>query len=141
MLGATDKELADFFETTEQTINNWKHDFPEFFESIKKGKEQADSNVADRLYQRAMGYEHDDVHIANYQGEAIITPIRKYYPPDTTAAIFWLKNRQKDNWRDRQEVDHTLTAKSGVLRVGAELTREDWETQAKDNRPEKENGT
>lgn len=115
-LGATDKEIADFFEVTEQTINNWKSEHDEFFESIKKGKIIADANVADRLYQRAMGYTHDAVKIFPSGGEAedkegnkvkgpLIVPYQEHYPPDTVAAIFWLKNRQKDKWRDKQEVD------------------------------------
>ena len=103
LLGATDAELADFFNVTETTINNWKNDFPEFFESIKKGKLLADANVADRLYQRAMGYEAPDVDIRVVDGQIIETPLTKYYPPDTPAAIFWLKNRQKAKWRDKLE--------------------------------------
>ncbi len=116
-LGATDKEIADFFEVTEQTINNWKSEHDEFFESIKKGKTLADANVADRLYQRAMGYTHDAVKIFPSGGEVedsegnkvkgpLIVPYQEHYPPDTVAAIFWLKNRQKDKWRDKQEIDH-----------------------------------
>jgi DNA-binding XRE family transcriptional regulator len=105
LLGATDAELGDFFGVKEQTINNWKKDYPEFFESIKKGKQIADSNVADRLYQRALGYEHDDLYIAQFQGQIVSKSIKKYYPPDPTAAIFWLKNRQSAKWRDKQEID------------------------------------
>lgn len=107
LLGATDQELADFFDVCEATINNWKLEYPEFLESIKKGKLQADANVADRLYQRAMGFEHDDVHVSNYQGEVTLTPIRKIHAPDTGAAVFWLKNRQSKKWREKQEVEHT----------------------------------
>jgi hypothetical protein len=115
-LGATDKEIADFFDVVESTINLWKLEHPKFSESIKKGKTLADANVADRLYQRAMGYTHDAVKIFPSGGEAedsegnkvkgpLIVPYQEHYPPDTVAAIFWLKNRQKDKWRDKQEVD------------------------------------
>lgn len=107
LLGATDAELAEFFEVEESTLNNWKHAHPEFMESIKKGKSQADADVADRLYQRAMGFEHPDVHVSNFQGNVTLTPIRKVYAPDTTAAIFWLKNRKPAEWRDKQDVEHT----------------------------------
>lgn len=102
-LGATDKELADFFEVSEQTLNSWKSAHPEFLESLKKGKAVADAEVASKLFHRATGYEHGDVHISNYQGEVTITPLVKHYAPDTTAAIFWLKNRRPDLWRDRME--------------------------------------
>lgn len=110
-LGATDSEMADFLEIAESTLNEWKKEFPEFSESIKRGKIIADSNVADRLYQRAMGYEHDSeeikvVAIGNNAGSEIErVPIRKVYPPDPTAAIFWLKNRRPKEWRDKQEVE------------------------------------
>lgn len=104
-LGATDAELADFFEVCEATINNWKLAHAEFLESVKRGKVEADANVAERLYQRALGYEHPDVHVSNYQGEVTLTPITKCYPPEATAAIFWLKNRQPKKWRDRSQTE------------------------------------
>ena len=100
LLGATDKEMSDFFEVTEQTFNNWKKNKPEFFESLKKGKILADAHVADSLFNRACGYSHEAVHISNYQGEITKTPYTKHYPPDTAAAFIWLKNRQPDKWRD-----------------------------------------
>lgn len=107
LLGHTDAELASFFEVSETTINNWKNKYPDFLESIKKGKEVADGNVADRLYQRAMGFIAPDVDIKVIENQIVETPLEKHYPPDTTAAIFWLKNRQRDKWRDKQEVEHT----------------------------------
>ncbi|WP_126715663.1 terminase [Escherichia coli] len=111
LLGYTDAELADFFEVSEATINNWKLEYPEFLESIKKGKAVADAEVSDRLYQRAMGFVAPDIDIRVIENRIVETPLEKYYPPDTTAAIFWLKNRQKDKWRDK--VDHELTGKDG----------------------------
>ena len=107
LLGATDKDLADLFQVSEQTINTWKLKHEKFSLSLKKGKEIADGEVANALYQRACGYYHDDVHIANYQGETIITKITKQYPPDTAAAFIWLKNRQPEIWRDKQEIEHS----------------------------------
>lgn len=104
-LGATDKELAEFFEVSEDTINAWKKDHPEFSEALKSGKQLADAMVGERLFQRATGYSHPDVHISNYQGSITKTEITKHYAPDTTACIFWLKNRRPDLWRDR--VEHT----------------------------------
>ena len=104
LLGATDKQVADFFGVSESTLNKWKIDHEEFSESLKEGKLYADSVIAESLFNRAKGYSHPDVHISNYQGEIKVTEITKHYPPDTTAAIFWLKNRQKEEWRDRKEV-------------------------------------
>lgn len=107
LLGHTDAELAEFFEVSESTINNWKHEHPEFLESIKKGKAVADGDVVDRLYQRAMGYVAPDLDIRVIENNIVETPFLKHYPPDTTAAIFWLKNRQPKVWRDKQEVEQT----------------------------------
>ena len=104
-LGATDKEIADFFDIQESTLNNWKIEHPEFMESIKKGKILADSNVAQSLYHRAIGYEHQDTDIRVVDKEIVETPITRYYPPDPTAAIFWLKNRRSKEWRDKQQMD------------------------------------
>lgn len=106
LLGATDKELADFFGVSEQTLNKWKKDYPEFLESLKKGKNIADANVAAKLYNRAIGYDCKATKFATFEGR--ITDTKEYiehFPPDTTAAIFWLKNRQPEKWRDKKELD------------------------------------
>ncbi|WP_274371794.1 helix-turn-helix domain-containing protein [Morganella morganii] len=105
LLGATDKELADFFGVSEKTINNWKNEKIEFLQSIKKGKDLADADVAERLFNRACGYVAPDVDIKVIDSQIVKTDFLKHYPPDTAAAIFWLKNRQKNKWRDKQEID------------------------------------
>lgn len=100
-LGATDREVGEFFGVDERTINRWKADHPEFCQSLKVGKDMADDRVEQALYRRAIGYEQDAVKIAvNAQGEITQVPFVERCPPDTTAAIFWLKNRRKDEWRD-----------------------------------------
>ena len=106
LLGATDKEMADLFGVTERTLNQWKKDYPEFLQSLKKGKSIADANVAAKLYNRAIGYDCTATKFATSDGK--ITDTQEYtahFPPDTTAAIFWLKNRQPEKWRDKKEVD------------------------------------
>lgn len=125
-LGATDVEMGDFFGVSEQTINAWKKAHPEFLEALKRGKLIADASVADSLYRRATGYEHDAVKIAvdAKTGEHAIIPYVERYPPDTTAAIFWLKNRRRGEWRDKQDHEHTgpgggpMQIISGVPRAG-----------------------
>ena len=104
MMGATDDELAFFFEVHRDTISEWKKKHPEFSDTLKKGKNFADAEVAHSLYRKAIGYEHEDVDIKMYEGGIITTRLTKHYPPDTTADIFWLKNRQKKYWRDKQEL-------------------------------------
>lgn len=105
LLGATDAELAECFDVCEDTINKWKLAHKEFSLALKAGKRLADAHVADRLYKRATGYEHAAVKIvATANGEDHSVPYTERYPPDTTACIFWLKNRQPEHWRDRKEL-------------------------------------
>jgi hypothetical protein len=106
-LGATDAQLADFFQVSVSTVNLWKVEHKEFSESIRVPKAEADERVEQSLYRRAMGYEHDEVDIRVVGGDLVQTPIRKYYPPDSTAMIFWLKNRKPGDWRDKAEVEHS----------------------------------
>jgi hypothetical protein len=122
-LGATDVELADFFEVVESTINLWKLTHSEFSESIKRGKVQADANVAQRLYERAMGYSHPEVHVSSYEGAITLTPLTKHYPPEPTAAIFWLKNRQPHKWRDRSHTEIS-GPDGGPIVVAADVIRQ-----------------
>jgi transcriptional regulator with XRE-family HTH domain len=104
LLGSTDAEIADAFGVSEQTINNWKKQHIEFSLALKKGKNIADAKVAEALFKRAVGYSHRDVDIKVIEGRIVTTKLTKHYPPDTVAGIFWLKNRQKVNWRDKQEL-------------------------------------
>jgi hypothetical protein len=112
-LGATDMEVADFFEVDVRTLYRWKGENEAFCQALKAGKDVADERVERSLYARANGYEHDEVDIRVVDKEIVQTPIRKYYPPDTTACIFWLKNRKPGEWRDKVEQEH-----SGTLQIG-----------------------
>jgi hypothetical protein len=107
LLGSTDADLADFFEVDESTINNWKLKFPKFLESIKSGKIIADAEVAESLYKRAKGYKVDTVKVFQFQGEPVIVPVVEDIAPDTGACMAWLKNRQRDKWRDKQDIEHS----------------------------------
>lgn len=105
-LGATDEEVADFFEVDVRTIYRWKGGNEKFCQALKSGKEMADERVERSLYARALGYKHDEVDIRVIDNVLVKTPIVKHYPPDTTAGIFWLKNRRPGEWRDKQEMEH-----------------------------------
>ena len=101
LLGAIDEKMAEFLEISVSTFNKWKLDHSEFSEAIRDGKENADSQVVKSLFKRATGTTVKEVRSdANGGSETV-----KELPPDTTAAIFWLKNRQKQYWRDRQEIE------------------------------------
>jgi hypothetical protein len=103
-LGATDADIADFFGVNIVTVHRWKSVHPEFCNALKVAKEVADQRVERSLYQRAIGYEMDAVKIFQYEGKEVIVPYRENVQPDTTAAIFWLKNRKPEAWKDRKDV-------------------------------------
>lgn len=105
--GATDPELAEFFKVTISTVSLWKVQHAEFSEALKMSKGIMDDKVERSLLQRALGYEVDDVDIRVVDGEVVKTPVKRRVPPDTTACIFWLKNRRPKEWRDRTH--HLLT--------------------------------
>ena len=106
--GLTDVEIANILDINESTLNRWKKD-PLFLQVLKKGKDKANSKVIESLFNRANGFEHDDLYIAQYQGHVITKKIMKYFPPDTMAAMYWLNNRQRDKWRYKQEGDTALS--------------------------------
>lgn len=128
-LGATDVELADFFEVDARTLYRWKNDNEAFCQSLKAGKNEADERVERSLFARATGYEHDEVDIRVIDHAIVQTPTRKHYPPDTTAAIFWLKNRRSAEWRDRQDIQHS-GPNGGPIETKAELNVSGLSTSA-----------
>lgn len=104
-LGATDRDIADFFGISEATLNNWKLKHPAFLESLKRSKDEADSLVEQSLFRRATGYSHPATKFFQAGGEIIRQDYVEHYPPDATSMIFWLKNRQSGKWRDKPDGD------------------------------------
>lgn len=102
-MGATDAQLADFFKVTLSTLYLWKVQHQAFSDALKRGKDEVDAQVEQSLFRRAMGYTHDSEKVFQYEGQVVRTPTQEHYPPDTTAMIFWLKNRQPAKWRDKPE--------------------------------------
>lgn len=104
LLGATDAQLSEFFGVSESTLNLWKLKHPAFSESQKKAKLVADGQVAEMLFKKATGFHAPAIKIMQHEGAAYEHKYLEYHPPDTTAQIFWLKNRQGKLWRDRQDM-------------------------------------
>ncbi len=127
LLGAIDEQLAEFFEVTKKTIYNWKDNHPEFLHSIKKGKDEADATVAEKLFHRATGYSHEEDKIFCTNGISTVVPTIKHYPPDTGAAIFWLKNRA--GWKDQQHVKNDNTVRGTVTFTQADADEMDAEIE------------
>ena len=124
-LGATDRELADFFDVHVDTIQAWKGAHPEFSDALKEGKAKTDAEVADKLFRRATGYSHEAVKVFLPSGttEPIYAPYIERYAPDTTACIFWLKNRRPDLWRDVQGREHAVEVKPPQLSAEARAAK------------------
>jgi hypothetical protein len=101
--------------------------YPEFRESIARGKIEADAHVAEALYRRACGYSHPAVKIFMPAGasEPVYAPYTQHYPPDTKAALRWLQNRQPALWRDRQEVNVTGTLEHRLKQMTPEERAKD----------------
>lgn len=124
--GWTDMEMAELFEVHIATWYRWKANYPEFCDALSNWKENADARVERSLYERAMGYSMTDTKFATYEGQ--ITDEREYtkhVPPDTTACIFWLKNRQPKVWRDRVEYNHGGQVDNPIQVLGGEINPED----------------
>jgi len=105
-IGATDMEMADFFNVDVRTIYRWRNTHADFCQALRVGKDIADERVTRSLYQKAVGYEQDDVKIFMPAGgdRPVYAPYVAKVAPDTTAAIFWLKNRRPAEWRDKQDI-------------------------------------
>jgi hypothetical protein len=124
-LGATDRDLAIAFNCTIKCIKDWKALHPAFGAALKLGKKEIDEGVERSLYQRAVGYDYDAVKIFMPAGakEPIYAPYVEHVPPDTTAAIFWLKNRKPAEWRDAWQLEH-VTGKYVI--ADRPLTEDEW---------------
>ena len=114
-LGATDLELAEFFEVDVRTIYRWKHDHDDFCQALKVGKDVLDDRVERSLYQRAVGYSFQSEKIFHFQGLITRADCIEHVPPDTGAAMSWLKNRRGDTWREKTEVDVNVNDLAAVI--------------------------
>ncbi len=116
LLGLTDKQLAGVLGIVESTLNLWKKKYPEFSESIRAGKIDADANVASTLYKRSLGhtqvkqyafkvkaYDEKDRQIEKVE----IVEVEEYFPPSDSAINMWLSNRQRKMWGSKSEIEHS----------------------------------
>ena len=100
--GLTDEQIAGNIGINTSTLYDWKNKFSKISEALKKGKEVVDIQVENALLKRALGYEFQETRVekSDKDGTKIIQTL-KHIPADTTAQIFWLKNRRPDKWRDK----------------------------------------
>lgn len=111
--GLTDEQIAANMGISPSTLYEWKKSHSEISESLKKGKEVVDRLVENALLKRALGYEYEEVSEKYELGiltERKVT--KKQVVPDTTAQIFWLKNRKPEEWRDKRQVEEKVEFES-----------------------------
>lgn len=106
--GYTDEDIAFKLNIGIRTLYDWKKKYPQFMQALKENKDYFDDKVEQALLKRALGYEYEETEIiASKDGKnSKVKKTKKVIPPDTTAIIFWLKNRQPGKWRNRIELQH-----------------------------------
>lgn len=100
--GLVDKQIAANIGVSERTFTDWKSKYSAISSVLKKGKEVVDRQVENALLKRALGYRYDEITIENGIETKRVT---KEVIPDTTAQIFWLKNRKREAWTDKQSIE------------------------------------
>lgn len=99
--GKTNEQIADIIGVHVRTIENWQGNKPDLMWALKEAKHAADDLVEASLFSRAVGYSHPEEKVFQNEGDIVTHNTVKQYPPDVAAAIFWLKNRQPDKWREK----------------------------------------
>jgi hypothetical protein len=88
-MGGTNEQIAAALGIAKGTLFNIRKRDKAVDEAIQRGKDKVDIQVVAALYKKALA-------------------------GDTTAMIFWLKNRRPNEWRDRHELDHSGEVKATV---------------------------
>ena len=104
--GLTEEQIAYNMGIGYSTLQAWKNKYKDILDTLKKGKEVVDRQVENALLKRALGYKYTEVTKERIDGSLVVTKeVEKEVVPDTTAQIFWLKNRKPNEWRDKQNVE------------------------------------
>lgn len=103
--GLTDEQIASNAGITPSTLYEWKKKYSDISEALKKGKEVVDIQVENALLKRALGYTYKEIKVEETAEGEKVTTTTKEVVPDTTAQIFWLKNRRPEQWRDKQNME------------------------------------
>lgn len=129
--GLSDEQIAANMGITDSTFYEWKKKYSEISEALKEGKDAVDRQVENALLKSALGYKYDEVTKELRDDELVVTKVvHKEVQPNTTAQIFWLKNRKRAEWRDR--VENAITgADGGAVKVET-LTDADVDARIKE---------
>lgn len=104
--GLTDEQISEKMGINRRTLTDWKSKYDPISLTLKRGKEVVDRQVENALLKRALGYEYEEVK-EKFEGNVMTerTVTKKEVVPDVTAQIFWLKNRKREAWADRQNIE------------------------------------
>lgn len=112
----SDEEIAAQLNITEQTLNNWKKEHKDFFASLKKGKADRNKQVENALFKRCLGYEYEEkVYRPDENGKQKLVEVKvKRQPPSDVAIIYFLNNRDPENWSNKNYHEHAGEIKTGL---------------------------
>ncbi len=129
--GLTDEEIAANMGIRRSTLSEWKKNYPDISDTLKRGREYADTRVENQLYQNAVGYSYIEQQAIKVKRvywdnagrkceaeEVKLVDVVRVHPGETTAQIFWLKNRRPEVWRDK-----LITEQEGPMNVEVEMFR------------------
>jgi transposase-like protein len=129
--GATVEDLTRIIGCGKTVFHKIKKEFSEFSELLKESKEEADLKVENALFKRACGFEYEETTNEvrlNQDGSAgqivSVKKTKKIIPPDTGAAMAWLKNRQPEKWKDRHDLDVTINPFLDLMKAASQEERE-----------------
>lgn len=123
--GLTDEQISRNMGIAYSTFREWKKKYSAFSAVLKRTKDVVDREVENALFKRAMGYNYDEV---TYERGEEVKRVTKEVAPDTTAQIFWLKNRKPAEWRDKIEQQQTVTIQDdGFLEALKGTIKDDWD--------------
>ena len=124
------EDIAATIGVARSTFDEWRKNYPEFSAALEQGEEDADIRVERALFERAIGYQHPEIKLMTVSlpsgmsgpGGSVVErhEVTTHYPPDTAAAKFWLTNRRRKLWSDKQKIEH-----EGTLTL-EQLLRESW---------------
>ena len=118
--GLTQQQIANNLGISIDTLIENKKKYSEFNNALKRGKEVIDFEVENALLKRALGYEYEE---ETYENGILTKKVKIHVAPDTTAQIFWLKNRKPNNWKDRIETDEDKEAVANASQVIAKIRK------------------
>lgn len=125
--GLLDKDIASKLNVAYSTFRTYVKQHTELEEALQTSKEIANAAVESKLYQRACGYNYEEVRTKE-EGEKVteVTTITRHVVPDITAQKFWLMNREPDRWKEKQDVNLSGTVGSPELAEMQKYMEELW---------------